>query len=98
MVDTREVAAVASIVLTEDGHAGARLYPTTLVEEYRKTVRATYVDFHGADSLRAPDAEEWRRFSQTLELRAGRQDAVRACELRVTFGPSRSPRRSRRAI
>jgi hypothetical protein len=23
----------------------------------------------GADSLRAPDAEEWRRFSQTLELR-----------------------------
>jgi hypothetical protein len=47
----------------------AKLYPTTLVEEYRKTVRATYLDFHGADSLRAPDAEEWRRFSQTLELR-----------------------------
>ena len=47
----------------------AKLCPTTLVEEYRKTVRATYLDFHGADSLRAPDAEEWRRFSQTLELR-----------------------------
>jgi integrase len=47
----------------------AKLYPTTLVEEYRKTVRATYLDFHGADSLRAPDASEWRRFSQTLELR-----------------------------
>jgi hypothetical protein len=27
-----------------------------LVDEYRKTVRATYLDFHGADSLRAPDA------------------------------------------
>jgi hypothetical protein len=47
----------------------AKLYPTTLVDEYRKTVRATYLDFHGADSLRAPDAEEWRLFSQTLELR-----------------------------
>ena len=47
----------------------AKLYPTTLVEEYRKTVRATYLDFHGPDSLRAPDAAEWRRFAQTLELR-----------------------------
>ena len=47
----------------------AKLYPTTLVEEYRKTVRATYLDFHGADSLRAPDAVEWERFAETLELR-----------------------------
>jgi integrase len=47
----------------------AKLYPTTLVEEYRKTVRATYLNFHGTESLRAPDAEEWRQFSQTLELR-----------------------------
>jgi hypothetical protein len=47
----------------------AKLYPTTLVDEYRKTVRATYLDFHGADSLRAPDAAEWERFSETLELR-----------------------------
>jgi hypothetical protein len=35
----------------------------------RKTVRSTYLDFHGADGLPAPDAEEWRRWSQTLELR-----------------------------
>jgi integrase len=47
----------------------AKLYPTKLVDEYRKTVRATYLDFHGADSLRAPDAAEWERFSETLELR-----------------------------
>ena len=47
----------------------AKLYPTTLVEEYRKTVRATYLDFHGADSLRAPDAAEWQRLSETRELR-----------------------------
>jgi hypothetical protein len=47
----------------------AKLYPTTLVDEYRKTVRATYLDFHGADSLRASDAAEWERFAETLELR-----------------------------
>ena len=47
----------------------AKLYPTTLVEEYRKTVRATYLDFHGPESLRTPDAQEWQRFSQSLELR-----------------------------
>jgi integrase len=47
----------------------AKLYPTTLIEEYRKTVRATYLDFHGTESLRSPDAEEWKRFSQSLELR-----------------------------
>src|SRR5206468_239058 len=47
----------------------AKVYPTTLVEEYRKTVRATYLDFHGADSLRAPDAAEWECFAEALELR-----------------------------
>jgi hypothetical protein len=47
----------------------AKLYPATLIDEYRKTGRATYLDFHGADSFRAPDADEWQRFSQSLELR-----------------------------
>jgi integrase len=47
----------------------AKLYPTTLIEEYRKTVRATYLDFHGQESLRTPNAQEWQRFSQSLELR-----------------------------
>lgn len=47
----------------------AKLYPATLIEEYRKAVRATYLDFHGPKSDRVPDAEEWRQFSKTLELR-----------------------------
>jgi len=47
----------------------AKLYPATLIEEYRKTVRATYLDFHGPQSDRAPDADEWRQFAETLELR-----------------------------
>ena len=34
----------------------AKLYPSTLVEEYRKAVRAVYVDHHGVDSVRKPDA------------------------------------------
>lgn len=58
------------------GHAGldtvmvyAKLYPATLIEEYRKAVRATYSDFHGPDSLRAPTAEEWREFSAACNLR-----------------------------
>ncbi len=58
------------------GHAGpdtvrvyAKLYPTTLIDEYRKTVRATYLDFHGPQSDRIPDAAEWQRFSESLELR-----------------------------
>jgi len=58
------------------GHAGldtvmvyAKLYPSTLIEEYRKAVRATYSDFHGPDSLRAPTIEEWQRFSAASNLR-----------------------------
>ena len=30
----------------------AKLYPTTLIEEYRKAVRGLYNAFHGDDSLR----------------------------------------------
>jgi integrase len=47
----------------------AKLYPATLIDEYRKAVRATYTDFHGPDSLRAPTAEEWREFSAACSLR-----------------------------
>ena len=47
----------------------AKLYPTTLIDEYRKTVRATYLDFHGADSLQVPNAAEWQQFARSLELR-----------------------------
>jgi hypothetical protein len=38
----------------------AKLYPTTLVEEYRKAVRATYADFHGTRGSQAPTPDEVR--------------------------------------
>ena len=47
----------------------AKLYPATLIDEYRKAVRATYSDFHGPDSLRAPTMQEWREFSAACNLR-----------------------------
>ena len=58
------------------GHAGpdtvmvyAKLYPATLIEEYRNAVRATSSDFHGPDSLRAPSMDEWSEFSAACNLR-----------------------------
>lgn len=47
----------------------AKLYPNTLVEEYRKTVRATYADFLGPETLRTPTLEEWREFAASCNLR-----------------------------
>jgi hypothetical protein len=47
----------------------AKLYPNTLIEEYRKTVRATYADFHGPHALRAPTLDEWQEFSANCNLR-----------------------------
>jgi integrase len=47
----------------------AKLYPTTLVEEYRKTVRGVYNTFHGKDSLRNPTQEEWAAFERSCSLR-----------------------------
>ncbi|MBV9196643.1 MAG: site-specific integrase [Solirubrobacterales bacterium] len=47
----------------------AKLYPSTLVEEYRKAVRAVYTDHHGADSLRNPTREEWAEFQASCSMR-----------------------------
>lgn len=47
----------------------AKLYPTTLIEEYRKTVRGVYNAFHGQDSLRNPTKEEWAAFERSCSLR-----------------------------
>jgi integrase len=47
----------------------AKLYPSTLVEDYRKAVRSSYTDFHGPDSLRAPTPAEWEEFSRSCNLR-----------------------------
>ena len=47
----------------------AKLYPTTLVEAYRKAVRGTYESLHGAAALRNPTAEEWAEFAAGCNLR-----------------------------
>ena len=47
----------------------AKLYPSTLVEEYRKAVRAVYVDHHGVDSVRNPTLEEWAAFTASCSMR-----------------------------
>jgi hypothetical protein len=47
----------------------AKLYPSTLVEEYRKTVRAVYVDHDGTAALRNPTAEEWAEFQASCGMR-----------------------------
>ena len=47
----------------------AKLYPQTLVEEYRKAVRGLYIAFHGEESRRNPTAEEWKAFSASCSMR-----------------------------
>jgi integrase len=47
----------------------AKLYPTHMIEEYRKAVRGLYNAFHGDDSLRNPTAEEWAEFTASCNLR-----------------------------
>ena len=47
----------------------AKLYPTQMIEEYRKAVRGLYNAVHGEDSLRNPTAEEWATFTASCSLR-----------------------------
>ena len=47
----------------------AKLYPQTMVEEYRKAVRGLYIAFHGEESLRNPTVEEWAVFSTSCGMR-----------------------------
>jgi integrase len=47
----------------------AKLYPQTMVEEYRKAVRGLYIAFHGKESLRNPTTEEWAAFSASCSMR-----------------------------
>jgi integrase len=48
----------------------AKLYPSRLIEEYRKTVRGLYNTHYGEDGLRNPTAEEWAAFAASCNLRA----------------------------
>ena len=47
----------------------AKVYPSTVVEDYRKTVRAVYVDHHGTAALHNPTAEEWAEFQASCGMR-----------------------------
>jgi integrase len=47
----------------------AKLYPSQLIEEYRKTVRGLYNAHYGAGSLKNPTSEEWAAFAASCNLR-----------------------------
>jgi len=47
----------------------AKLYPSQLIEEYRKTVRSLYNAYYGEDGLKNPTAEEWVAFAASCNLR-----------------------------
>ncbi len=47
----------------------AKLYPSQLIEEYRKTVRSLYNVYYGEDGLKNPTAEEWAAFTASCNLR-----------------------------
>jgi hypothetical protein len=47
----------------------AKLYPSQLIEEYRKTVRRLYNAYYGEEGLKNPTAEEWAVFAANCNLR-----------------------------
>ncbi len=47
----------------------AKLYPTHLVDEYRKALHGVYRAIHGEESLRNPTVEEWAAFTASCSLR-----------------------------
>jgi len=47
----------------------AKLYPSQLIEDYRKTVRSLYNAHYGEDGLKNPTAEEWAAFTASCNLR-----------------------------
>lgn len=58
------------------GHTGldtvmiyAKLYPETVVEGYRASMRGLYTEIYDADALRTPTAEEWAAFAASCSLR-----------------------------
>jgi hypothetical protein len=47
----------------------AKLYPQTMIDEYRKAMRGLYITSYGEESLRNPTAEEWAAFSANCGMR-----------------------------
>ncbi len=47
----------------------AKLYPSQLIEEYRKTMRGLYNAHYGEEGLKNPTAEEWAALAANCNLR-----------------------------
>lgn len=47
----------------------AKLYPSHLIEEYRKAVRGAYGAVHGEESFRNPSDEDWAAFTASCSMR-----------------------------
>ncbi len=47
----------------------AKLYPSKLIEEYRKTVRGLYNAHYGEEGLKNPTKNEWAAFAASCNLR-----------------------------
>jgi integrase len=47
----------------------AKLYPSRLIEEYRKTVRGLYNTYYGEEGVKTPTTEEWETFAANCNLR-----------------------------
>jgi hypothetical protein len=47
----------------------AKLYPTQLVEDYRKAMRGLYGDVYGPEAARTPNDEDWAAFSAGCSMR-----------------------------
>ncbi len=47
----------------------AKLYPHTLIAEYRGALRGRYEDMSGKEAFRAPTLAEWETFSRSCNLR-----------------------------
>jgi integrase len=47
----------------------AKLYPSQLIEEYRRTMRGLYNAHYGEEGLKNPTAEEWTAFAASCNLR-----------------------------
>jgi hypothetical protein len=46
----------------------AKLYPSQLIEEYRKTMRSLYNAYYGEQGLKNPTAKEWAAFAASCNL------------------------------
>jgi integrase len=47
----------------------AKLYPTTLVDEYRKTLRGVYEARYGSEAFKNPSTGEWQALDQACAMR-----------------------------